>query len=494
MEEKHSTFIKLFPILLLAAILYSYRNLLQRPFAADDYEWLLNVRGLDLGGVVLRAFDPGVQHHFYRPLIWLLIWAEYHLFGQNPIPYHIVSLGLHFSNVCLLMWLAMSVKQGRGDQRKLRPAEAQTRRRVHIGRKVSRVASFRVSVRNLMVSRHNRRLGGCRHAHAELWLLPLLVFALHPAPFEAVVWISAQSELLGALLLLLTLNLWQAERPWTALISLVLALLSKESAIIALLFMPLLRPAWRQLLPHAFLGIGYLILQAFVGQRNSVLRAGEYGIGTHMLSNPLRSLALLFAPLPNSEHADAAWLVTVGAMLALLLAAVGLYALLNGGKSWRWVLCLALSLAPTAPFLSAPDSRYLYVPVAILALGLGYWIKEFFRGASPQTSLLSVIILILVLIYSSGELAAREERFATASGPGASLWQLASKICADVQPEHMLLVDAPIATAHATAIVQLSCARTQPLLIGRDQLSSALRPASVVISFPGGRAEVEAWH
>ena len=86
---QHSTLIKLLTILVVAMTLYAYRALLPRPFAADDFEWLLNVRGLNVGGVLLRAFDPAAQHHFYRPLVWLLIWAEYQLFGQNPTPYHI---------------------------------------------------------------------------------------------------------------------------------------------------------------------------------------------------------------------------------------------------------------------------------------------------------------------------------------------------------------------------------------------------------------------
>ena len=38
-----------------ALTLYAYRGLAERPFAADDYQWLLNVRGLSFGEVARKA-------------------------------------------------------------------------------------------------------------------------------------------------------------------------------------------------------------------------------------------------------------------------------------------------------------------------------------------------------------------------------------------------------------------------------------------------------
>src|SRR4051794_37301395 len=90
------------PILAVLAIvaltLYAYRELPARPFAADDYQWLLSVRGLSFGEVARRAFDPAAQSHFYRPLIWLLFWAQTRVFGLDPRGFHAVSLGLHLLN------------------------------------------------------------------------------------------------------------------------------------------------------------------------------------------------------------------------------------------------------------------------------------------------------------------------------------------------------------------------------------------------------------
>ncbi|MFN8569037.1 MAG: hypothetical protein U0Z44_16315 [Kouleothrix sp.] len=72
------------------------------------------------------------------------------------------------------------------------------------------------------------------------------------------------------------------------------------------------------LLP-TLLTLAYLVLQLVVERRNYLLAQGGYGLGTQLLLNPLRSLALIVAPLPGTEHADNAWLVPVGAVLLVLL-------------------------------------------------------------------------------------------------------------------------------------------------------------------------------
>src|SRR3954453_15196179 len=87
---------------IVALTLFAYRELPARPFAADDYQWLLSVRGLSIGQVGRKAFDPAAQTHFYRPLIWLLFWAQTRAFGLDPRGFHGVSLGLHLLNAALL--------------------------------------------------------------------------------------------------------------------------------------------------------------------------------------------------------------------------------------------------------------------------------------------------------------------------------------------------------------------------------------------------------
>jgi len=198
---------------IVALTLYAYRDLPARPFAADDYQWLLNVRGLSFGEVIRKAFDPAAQTHFYRPLIWLLFWAQTRAFGLDPRGFHAVSLALHLLNAFLLGWLIYRLTK---DERRTTNNEARYSWSLVVGRSSA--------------------------------LLAMAIVALHPAPFEAAVWISSQSELLAAALLLVALHLWLVPRTknrrshlvilsschLVSAIALGLALLAKESAVIGL--------------------------------------------------------------------------------------------------------------------------------------------------------------------------------------------------------------------------------------------------------------------
>jgi hypothetical protein len=584
------------PILTALAIaaltLYAYRDLAARPFAADDYQWLLNVRGLSFAEVARKAFDPGAQSHFFRPLIWLLFWAQTRAFGLDPRGFHAVSLALHLLNAALLGGLAS----------KLRIENVELR------------MPDRTRFRAPQFSIFNSQFA--------IPLLAIATVALHPAPFEAVVWISAQSELLAAALLLVALHFWLIPRtknqesrtenrePRTASVilsschlvtallttlALGLALLAKESAVIGLPLLMLLgrgrienreprtknrppqdqprtenresrtenRPPQDQprtenqksvsyklgttivarfsifnsqfsilnftpyLLP-TLVTLAYVALQIEVERRNYLLAQGGYGFGPQVLLNPLRSLALIIAPLPGTEHADATWLVPLGAVVVIGLIGWTIYdlrftirrqpdksSIVHRRSSTGLVLALALTLLPTAPFASPPDSRYLYLPVMAAALlvgfaiyGLRFTIYER-RAWSPVTrhpslatrhsppvtrhsSLVTGLLVLVLAWWASGELHAREGRFAAASGPGGSLWRVATSACAEARPERMVVVEPPVATPHVEAIIGLACGpdvRTK--IVGRDQIAGAIKGRTVVIAFPNGSAEVQ---
>jgi hypothetical protein len=522
---------------------FAYRQLPPRPFAADDYQWLLNVSELTFGELLRTAFDPSAQTHFYRPLVWLLFWLQVQLFGLQPEGFHIVSLALHLANAALLGLLAWRLGAGRWGAL---PAAA--------------------------------------------------LVALHPAPFEAIVWISAQSELLAALLLLVMLHVWiDDQRPPTtdhrppttdrvqtltrspahpltrspahpltrspahpltrsllATIMLALALLAKESAAIGLglLFLtscaatddgrrtadggrttddvtpsplhpftpsPSL-PFTLSPLPLIFptlLTIAYLALQLAVAPRNYLLDQGGYGIGPQVILNPLRSLALIVAPLPGTENADAVWLAPVG--LVVLLGLIGMVI-----RDWRLeirpkktqslisnlqsLIALLLTLLPTAPFASPPDSRYMYLPVMAFAVIFGFWILDFGFWILNQPKLSKIqnpksrigrwamlVVTVALIIAATTETAARENRFAAASGPGGSMWRVVSaEVCADNRPGRVIIVDPPLAQPHADAIVRLACGPgVRVVFVERAQLEAAIRRRAAVIGFPNGSAVVE---
>jgi hypothetical protein len=500
-----------------ALTLYAYRELPARPFAADDFQWLLNVHGLSFGEVARKAFDPGAQSHFFRPLVWLLFWAQTRVFGLDPRGFHAVSLGLHLLNAGLLGWLAY----------RLQIAD----RRLQIGKWQSTSYKLRSTIPILVVA----------------------IVALHPAPFEAVVWISAQSELLAAALLLIALHLWLEPRtenrgpspvtrhpsPVTpspphlvrgllATLALALALLAKESAVIGLPLLMLVersnvqtfkRSNVQRFTPYVLpmlITLAYIALQASIERRNYLLAQGGYGLGPQLVLNPLRSLALIVAPLSGTEHADAAWLVPVGIAVAIVLIVFTIYnlrftisnrpgksSIVDRRSSVRLILALALTLLPTAPFASPPDSRYLYLPVMAAALLAGFWILDSpLRGTRfwikiRQSKMVWFVVvtgfLALVLAWwASGELHAREWRFAAASGPGGSLWRVASAVCAESRPDRMVIVEPPLAPPHAEAIVGLACGGdTRARIVGRDQIDGAIKGQTVVIAFPNGSAQVE---
>ncbi|HEU4325387.1 MAG TPA: hypothetical protein VFS21_19745 [Roseiflexaceae bacterium] len=512
------TALRLLPLLIglgLAGLtLYAYRNLPERPFAADDYQWLLNVQDRDLGALLRAAFDPTEQTHFYRPLVWLLFWVQLRLFGLEPLGFHLVSLGLHLLNAGLLGALVY---------RLLQPPDS-------------------------ILSTADQDGHSSKRNTQNVALLAGGLAALHPAPFEAVAWVAAQSELLAAALLLAMLHLWVGRRPaasasaalgpWplAATLVLALALLAKESAVIGLGLLALLEwsrptpadgrlslwPSALRLAPPGLLTLGYLLLQVQIGGRNYLLGSGGYGLGWQLVQNPLRSLALIAAPLPGTERADTAWLPQLGAVVAALLGLILLAsipaALLARPRSARArcriaaVFALLLTLLPTAPFVSPPDSRYLYLSVFAAVLLLALLIAQgLTAGHNPATApflepktqnsklktqnfaaWLLVLAALLLLWQAPGEVAGREGRFAAATGPGGSLWRLASALCAAETPQRLLVVEPPLAGPHAEAIVRLACGpHVRPMVVARDQIEQAIEPNSVVVAFPNGSAEIE---
>jgi len=503
---------------IVALTLYAYRDLPAHAFAADDYQWLLGVRGLSFGELLRRAFDPAAQTHFYRPLIWLLFWLQTRAFGLDPRGFHAVSLALHLLNAALLGALLYRLQIA---YCKLHIEEAQ------------------YAICNLQFA---------------IPLLTMAIVALHPAPFEAVVWISAQSELLASALLLLALHFWLKPRPadaemqrqaagrrrricWSphllaSTLTLGLALLAKESAVIGLPLLillgrgPRVRRQASHITPRAsifnaqcsmlnfvlptLLTLGYIALQIMIERRNYLLQQGGYGLGMQVVLNPLRSLALLVAPLPGTEDADAAWLVSVGAVIAIVLLlalAVGLWLRFRHPQSAicnlqsAIILGLALTLLPTAPFASPPDSRYLYLPVMAGALLVGFWILDLglMIGARSQivkrqSKIINWLLVLALAYWATGELHARAGRFAAASGPGGSLWQLATWACDAARPERIVIVEPPVAAPHVAAIVELACGPdVRAKIVGREQVAGAIKDRTLVIAFPNGSAEVQRW-
>ncbi len=428
--------------LVFATTLLAYRLLPARPFAADDFQWLLQTHAVSLETLRERATTPAMSAGFFRPVVWLALWGQVRLFGLEAAPFHLVNLTLHLANALL------------------------------VG-----VIAWRTCPRNRQVAL----------LAAGSWA------ALHPAPYEAIVWVSAQSELLVALLLTLALALWPAQagrgawpRAALAALALALALITKESAIIGIVLLALFtRPDGRSL---ALLSLPAVPVLAFCWLQLTIDRGGVgpqgYGFGGQLLRNPLYTLGELAAL--GQVQANIAVPLGMAVLVALLA-----WAFWRREGAWRLLVALALALAPTAPFAQVPDSRYMYLPLLASAVIIGWWAAGL--AAAPwRRSGVALAGALAVWLLVAGRLSAGQEaRFAAANGSGGSLWELARATCQQRPIDRFIIVDAPLAAPHAEAIVRLACDESvTPIATVAEFADDLLEPQSVVVTFPGGRATI----
>jgi hypothetical protein len=165
-------------------------------FVWDDYKFLL-----DSGWMTDRSYWPHLIAHgfpewasYYRPLGVSLYIAETNLSDFRPMPMHLLSLGIHLANVALVGLLARRLLQ-------LRAPEAED------------------SLEDV-----------------ALPSVAMLIYGVHPALVEPVVWISAQFDMLTTVFVLagLFLNLHvrnRLQRAAGVALCFLLAALSKEAAL-----------------------------------------------------------------------------------------------------------------------------------------------------------------------------------------------------------------------------------------------------------------------
>ena len=227
-------------LLLLGAAAIVYSNTLVNGFVYDDGFYVLRntaVTNFSLPGM----FRPMPGSHTFRPLT-SIIWAtEWKLEGPHPFGFHLLNLLLHVV-VTLLLYFVL---------RKL--------------------------------------LEETEHAEIIAFVAALL-FAVHPIHTEAVAWVAGRSELLAAGFLLAAWLLHLQDRPFAAVGCFVLALLSKESAVV---FLPMvvagdyLRGEWKGLLRYGWLaGVTALYVAVLWKVQGGRFDKGPYS----WMDNPLPSL------------------------------------------------------------------------------------------------------------------------------------------------------------------------------------------------------------
>jgi hypothetical protein len=323
-------------------------------FFSDDFAWLLEAQRFEVGRTL--AFTE--RTHFYRPIFEAYFPTALSICGRSAACYHWLSTALHVVISLLTALLATSVSKS-----------------------------------------------------STTGLLAGLLFVVQPAPVEAVIWVSAVSELLATLFFVTTVWLvWRGLQTartsfWVlSYCSFIASLLSHESAIT--LFPMLFLLAWC-LYPHAFtqhrlflgratpfvfLSVMYGLVAYVVNSRNYVVTGGSYGLGWHVLANTFGGPVTLAV-----AHRDVVTLV-----ISTVIAAGA--AILAPARIRFYTLWILITLLPFAGFQDGLNSRYLYLPAvgfACLVAELLYSLKHALaRWGRPGLAIWSLITIALTVRFA----------------------------------------------------------------------------------------------
>src|ERR1041384_5172488 len=104
MRDEKSPWRELLPLILMVGlIVLTYLPVTRAGFVWDDDSHITENRELrTLGGLRDLWLQPGVTMQYY-PLTFTAWWAGFHLWGLDPLGYHLVTLALHLA-VSLLLW------------------------------------------------------------------------------------------------------------------------------------------------------------------------------------------------------------------------------------------------------------------------------------------------------------------------------------------------------------------------------------------------------
>ncbi len=339
-------------------------------FVADDHLILRRMQEQGLFGI---ASTPGTL--FFRPLTSALYYLDYRLWGLNPLPYHLVSLGWHL--VCMVL-------------------------------------VFRLAVRWLMGRGHPPEQSGW------VGLGAMALFGMLPAHTEAVVWIASRADLTACALGLASLLclLSASERGKWNLYDLLawllfgLGLVAKESiALLPLIALILLGGSGFQRWGRALALVG--VLFAYMVVRTVVIQGvGGYPEGMQALQQPYRlgvhlagyglqmvSPTVLFSFLRDGVDTTLIALTVLGWLLWGwgLLKARG--TLPKGWGLWFGVVLLALvPVLAFQPALGHPlNSRYTYLASAFGVIGWAMVGYSLWRVPTARYGM-----LLLVGVYAVG--------------------------------------------------------------------------------------------
>jgi hypothetical protein len=354
-----------------------YLKALQAGFlAVDDVSTITFIQS---GNISLGKLFCATGHDYYRPLTNLSFLADFLLFGGNPAGYHLTNILLHLANAILVYFLATA-------------------------------------------------LLGKDRSTGSYSLLAALFFALHPVNSEAVVWISARTDLLCCFFALISMILLlKVSRTMSPLIlpglflSFLCSLLAKEAS----LFLPLLAIVYfvleRKTVPlkNALAACGALgiaaIIYLLLRKGLPLAPASAATTTSHAGTNPFTFfidgaatlgfyLGKLFYPFPLSIA-----ITEIPTKLCL-----GFFLLCCGAAAFLWkqettfrfpLALLAASLVPPlgAFFLSLAwtpyAERYLYIPSVAFVLCCAIFFRHYLETVPVFVPAVFIILLAIPTAY-----------------------------------------------------------------------------------------------
>ncbi len=347
------------PAALLSLCFLANFNILSNGFVSDD-TWQVksnhcfrnpSSHGVKFTEHVWGFMGPTYLSNYYRPLMHVLNMGCYLLFGPQPWGFHLVSILLHAGCTVLVFYVGLELE-------------------------LSPPTSF----------------------------LAAMLFAVHPVHTEAIAWVGANTELASALLVLTAFYLHLRGQKWWSILTFLLALFTRETAIVLL---PMLvagnlarggKPVSAKVfdispfylvpvaiyLPMRLYAMGGLVMYAnqFATLPGSAFLYSDF----YLIGNYLRYLVDPFPP--NFYHeffpvlAASDWRFQAG--LTATLAVLALVWLLwrRGSRLWFAVVWILVPLVPALFFhrvvsLNVFTERYLYLPSVgycwLLAALLMHW-------------------------------------------------------------------------------------------------------------------------
>jgi ribonuclease P protein component len=344
---------------IVAAVAVVYRGSLSAYFFEDDFQWLAGSLTYDPASV----FQLAGRGHFYRPVIELYFWGATPTFGGSPVLFHAANVVLHALNGCLFFLLACQI--------------------------AGRLVAFCAAV----------------------------FFVVIPGYIEAVTWVGALAEPVGAMFGLLSMLGLLAHRTFGGVVwrilsvaTFLLSLLTHESSVV---FLPMLILAdwaagrhplvpshardWlralRSYLPYVMVLAGYLLVDYLANRGIYLVEEGHYRAGLHAVSNTLSYIVSLYVGKRNIAS-----YVAIVAALVLIAA--------RGSRRVRFAAAwMLMALLPFVFFEWDNVSRYQYLPAMgfalLLAEGVG-WLHQWLAtrvGPRQRAAILALVVAVIAIRF-----------------------------------------------------------------------------------------------